>query len=94
MGIQVTRVIVELVWMALKASLGHLEIKGGRVHQERSSLPGLVLLAQLASLELWGRPGLLEFLEAQDHQVRSLYDFTAILDFGQSGLHGNNYLSN
>lgn len=49
MGIQVTLVLLVIVWMGLQVLLGYQDSKAGRVSQEMSSLPVQVLLAHLAA---------------------------------------------
>ncbi|TKS79897.1 hypothetical protein D9C73_013872 [Collichthys lucidus] len=69
MGIQVTLVPVELVWMVLQAFLGCQDPLAGRGHKEMSSLPGQVLLAHLVLLGQLVQKDFRAFLEAQGLQV-------------------------
>lgn len=73
MGIQVTLVPVELVWMALQALLGYQDPLAGRGHKEMSSLPGQVLLAHLVPLGQLVQTVFGAFLEAQGLQVSFIH---------------------
>lgn len=69
MGVQVTLVSGELVWMVLAVLLDYRGPQGGRVSQEMPILPGQVLLALLAPLGFWGQRDIMADLGVQGFQV-------------------------
>lgn len=63
--IQVTQVPKDLALTALLAHQAYQDHQAGRVHLGMSSLPGQVIQAHQAALELWGQGASLALLETQ-----------------------------